>query len=127
MIWIKFFSGFCLLGNNLVPRVFRKDPGIGWSRASSKIDRPRGCGESIKLQTVKNINFANYYLCQRRLDSRPQSIMGIERLIPRVASLTVDCRGVNISLTKQIWKLSNDNSVRYSVKQHIAVLLRSSL
>ena len=34
---------------NLVPRVFRKDPGIGWSRASSKIDRPRGCGESIKL------------------------------------------------------------------------------
>jgi hypothetical protein len=26
--------------------------------------------------------------------------MGIERLIPRVASLTVDCRGVNISLTK---------------------------
>jgi hypothetical protein len=38
--------------------------------------------------------------CQRRLDSRPQSIMGIERLIPRVASLTVDCRGVNISLTK---------------------------
>ena len=53
---------------------------------------------------------------QRRLDSRPQSIMGIERLIPRVASLTVDCRGVNISLTKQIWKLSNDNSVRYSVK-----------
>ena len=41
-------------------------------------------------------------------------------LIPRVASLTVDCRGVNISLTyaltKQIWKLSNDNSVRYSVK-----------
>jgi hypothetical protein len=42
--------------------------------------------------------------------------MGIERLIPRVASLTVDCRGVNISLTKQIWKLSNDNSVRYSVK-----------
>jgi hypothetical protein len=35
--------------------------GIGWSRASSKIDRPRGCGESIKLQTVKNIHFANYY------------------------------------------------------------------
>jgi hypothetical protein len=31
------------------------------SRASSKIDRPRGCGESIKLQTVKNINFANYH------------------------------------------------------------------
>jgi hypothetical protein len=50
------------VGNsNLVPRVFRKDPGIGWSRASSKIDHPRGCGESIKLQTVKNINFANYY------------------------------------------------------------------
>jgi hypothetical protein len=49
---------------------------------------------------------------QRRLDSSPQSIMGIERLIPRVASLTVDCRGVNISLTKPIWKLSNDKSVR---------------
>ena len=70
---------------------------------------------------------------QRRLDSRPQSIMGIERLIPRVTSLTVDCRGVNISLTKPIWKLSNDESVSQAVilcekKQHvIAVLLRSSL
>ena len=43
----------------------------------------------------------------------PQSIMCIERLIPCVASLTVDCRGVNISLTIQpIWKLSNDKSVR---------------
>ena len=51
-----------------------------------------------------------YRLPQRRLDSRPQSIMGIERLIPRVTSLTVDCRGVNISLP--IWKLSNDNSAR---------------
>ena len=51
-------------------------------------------------------------LKQRRLDSRPQRIMGIERLIPRVASLTVDCRGVNISLTKPIWKLSNDKNVR---------------
>ena len=29
-------------------------------------------------------------VAQRRLDSRPQSIMGIERLIPRVASLTVE-------------------------------------
>jgi hypothetical protein len=45
------------LRNNLVPRFFRKDPDIGWSRASSKIDRPRVCGESIKLQTVENINF----------------------------------------------------------------------
>ena len=54
---------------------------------------------------------------QRRLDSRPQSNMDVERLIPRVASLTVDCRGVNISLTKKIWKLSNDkSSVGYSVK-----------
>ena len=53
---------------------------------------------------------------QRRLDSRPQSIMGIERLTPRVASLTVNCRGVNFSLTKPIWKLSNDKSVRYFVK-----------
>ena len=53
---------------------------------------------------------------QRRLDSRPQSIMGIERLIPRVTSLTVDCRGVNISLTKPIWKLRNDKSVGYFVK-----------
>jgi hypothetical protein len=60
--------------------------------------------------------------------------MGIERLIPRVTSLTVDCRGVNISLTKPIWKLSNDKSVKLTAvilcekKQHvIAVLLRSSL
>ena len=54
---------------------------------------------------------------QRRLDSRPQSIMGIECLIPRVASLTVDCRGVDIILTKPIWKLfSNDKYVRYFVK-----------
>ena len=47
-----------------------------------------------------------------------QSIMGIERLIPRVASLTVDRRRVNISLTiKPIWKLLNDKSVRlYSGK-----------
>jgi hypothetical protein len=59
---------------------------------------------------------------QRRLDSRPQSIIGIERLIPRATSLTVhvDCRGVNISLTKPIWKLSNDKSVRlrYFVKRN---------
>ena len=62
---------------------------------------------------------------QRRLDSRPQSIMGIERLIPRVTSLTVDCRGVNISLTKPIWKLSNDKSVRlrYFVKRNSMLLL----
>ena len=63
--------------------------------------------------------FIHFRYIQRRLDSRPQSIMGIERLIPRVASLTVDCRGVNISLTiKPIWKLSNDKSVRlrYFVK-----------
>ena len=53
----------------------------------------------------------------------PQSIMDIELLISRVASLTVGCRGVNISLTinKPIWKLSNEKSVRlrysrYSVK-----------
>ena len=45
---------------------------------------------------------------QRRLDSRPQSNMGIERLNPRVASLTVDCGGVNISPTKPIWKLSKE-------------------
>ena len=51
--------------------------------------------------------------------------MGIERLIPRVASLTVDCRGVNISLTKPIWKLSNDKSVRlrYFVKRNSMLLL----
>ena len=62
---------------------------------------------------------------QRRLDSRPQSIMGIKRLIPRVTSLTVDCRGVNISLTKPIWKLSNDKSVRlrYFVKRNSMLLL----
>ena len=35
-----------------------------------------------------------------------------------MASLTVDCREVNISLTKAIWKLSNDKRVmlRYFVK-----------
>jgi hypothetical protein len=64
---------------------------------------------------------------QRRLDSRPQSIIGIERLIPRATSLTVhvDCRGVNISLTKPIWKLSNDKSVRlrYFVKRNSMLLL----
>ena len=50
---------------------------------------------------------------QRRLDSVPQSIMRIERLIPREASLTVDSRGVNISPTiKPIWKLSNEKSVK---------------
>ena len=51
--------------------------------------------------------------------------MGIERLIPRAASLTVDCRGVNISLTKPIWKLSNDKSVRlrYFVKRNSMLLL----
>ena len=66
-----------------------------------------------------------YIQKQRRLDSRPQSIMGIERLIPRAASLTVDCRGVNISLTKPIWKLSNDKSVRlrYFVKRNSMLLL----
>ena len=42
--------------------------------------------------------------------------MGIECLISRMVSLTVDCRGVNISLTKAIWKLSNDKNVRYFVK-----------
>jgi hypothetical protein len=51
--------------------------------------------------------------------------MGIERLIPRAASLTVDCRGVNISLTKPIWKLSNDKSVRLRqfVKRNSMLLL----
>jgi hypothetical protein len=83
---------------------------------------------------LKSINrLAHYYSTvhfnvhtQRRLDSRPQSIMSIEHLIPRVASLTVDCRGVNISLTiKPIWKLSNDKSVRlrYFVKRNSMLLL----
>jgi hypothetical protein len=67
---------------------------------------PPCCFKTVTLESA----------CQRRLDSRPQSIMGTERLIPRAASLTVYCRGVNISLTKPIWKLSNDKSVRYSVK-----------
>ena len=53
--------------------------------------------------------------------------MGIEHLIPRVTSLTVDCRGVNISLTKpiSIWKLSNNKSVRlrYFVKRNSMLLL----
>jgi hypothetical protein len=67
-----------------------------------------------------------YPLIQRRLDSRPQSIMGIERLFHAWLSLTVDCRGVNISLTtKPIWKLSNDKSVRlrYFVKSENSMLL----
>ena len=68
------------------------------------------------FMTVEQCYSAFFDEDQRRLDSRPQSIMGIERLIPRVTSLTVDCRGVNISLTKPVWKLSNDKSVRYSVK-----------
>jgi hypothetical protein len=68
------------------------------------------------FMTVEQCYSAFFDEGQRRLDSRPQSIMGIERLIPRVTSLTVDCRGVNISLTKPIWKLSNDKSVRYFVK-----------
>ena len=58
------------------------------------------------LAAASTLDFQREF--QRRLDSRPQSIMGIERLIARVTSLTVDCRGVNISLTKAIWKLSND-------------------
>jgi hypothetical protein len=51
--------------------------------------------------------------------------MGIERLIPRVTSLTVDCRGVKISLTKPIWKFSNDMIVRlrYFVKRIRMLLL----
>jgi hypothetical protein len=51
--------------------------------------------------------------------------MGIGSLIPRVASLTVDCRGENISLTKPIWKLSNDKNVRlrYFVKRNSILLL----
>ena len=72
---------------------------------------------------------------QRRLDSRPQSITGIERLIPRVTSLTVDCRGVNISLTiKTNMEAFERQECQAAIlcetktKQHaIAVLLRSSL
>ena len=52
--------------------------------------------------------------------------MGIERLIPRVASLTVDCRGVNISLTNE--RQECQAAILCEKKQHvIAVLLRSSL
>jgi hypothetical protein len=59
--------------------------------------------------------------------------MGIERLIPRVTSLTVDCRGVNVSLTKAIYMEAFERQEGQAVilcekKQHvIAVLLRSSL
>ena len=69
------------------------------------------------MKTLEKIG--NKETGQRRLDSVPPSIVGIELLIPRVASLTVDCRGVNISLTiKPIWKLLNEKSVRlqYFVK-----------
>jgi hypothetical protein len=73
---------------------------------------------NLVLAVLTSLSLSQYSesSVQRRLDSRPPSIMGIERLIPRVASLTVDCRGVKISLTKPIWKLSNDKSVSYFVK-----------
>ena len=46
---------------NLVPRALGKT-----LVSAAHVPRPKliargGCGESIKLQTVKNINFANYY------------------------------------------------------------------
>jgi hypothetical protein len=63
--------------------------------------------EVCLFTATRYINYVSL-ATQRRLDSKPQSIVDIERLIPRVASLTVDCRGVNISLTKKICKLSND-------------------
>jgi hypothetical protein len=46
---------------------------------------------NIKIKTKIKIKIEGLGLGQRRLDSRPQSIMGIERLIARVASLSVDC------------------------------------
>jgi chaperonin cofactor prefoldin len=55
---------------------------------------------------------------QRRFDKQAAKHHGFECLIPGVASMTLDCRGVNISLSKQIWKHSKDKIVRlqYFVK-----------
>ena len=50
--------------------------------------------------------------------------MGIERLIPRVTSLTVDCRGVNISLMEAFERQECQAAILCEKKQHvIAVLL----
>jgi hypothetical protein len=72
-------------------------------------------GDISKLKEYKKLKVN----VGQRLDSRQQSIMGIEHQIPRVASLTIDCRGVNISLIKPKWKLLNDKNarLRYFVKK----------
>ena len=49
---------------NLVPRIFNKDPGMVWSRASPKFSAQRGVGKvsnyMLPMGYYKNINFANY-------------------------------------------------------------------
>ena len=50
--------------SNLVPRVFNKDPGMVWSRASPKFSAQGGVGKvsnyMLPMGYYKNINFANY-------------------------------------------------------------------
>jgi hypothetical protein len=58
------------------------------------------------------------FLCS--VDESPPCFAIRYRLVGKSTLLTVDCRGVNISLTKPIWKLSNDKSVRYFVKTTMA-------
>jgi hypothetical protein len=53
------------LGPNLIPRVFNKDPGMGWSHASPKFSTRGGVGKVISSYMLPmgyytNINFANY-------------------------------------------------------------------
>jgi hypothetical protein len=83
------------------------------------------CMRLLLLYEARVRKHSKYCKMQRRLDSRrrPQSIMGIERLIPRVTSLTVDCRGVNIYLTKAIWKLLQECQamILCEKKQHVNV------
>jgi hypothetical protein len=49
---------------NLVPRVFNKDPGMVWSRASPKFSAQVGGGKvsnyMLPMGYYKKINFANY-------------------------------------------------------------------
>jgi hypothetical protein len=61
------FPGYLLLGSeipNLVPRVFNKDPGMVWSRASPKFSAQGGVGKvsnyMLPMGYYKKINFANY-------------------------------------------------------------------
>ena len=83
-----------------------------WSNNRSKILNPKWLllfASALRIPIYPQLHNSDHV--QRRLDSRPQSIMGIERLIPRVAF--IDCwlsRSDHLSSTKPIWKLSNDKS-----------------